>query len=37
MALITTDQLLILIGYAGAIVGVYVTMNMRIKALENRS
>lgn len=34
MAQLTTDQILILIGYAGAIVGVYVAMNMRISALE---
>lgn len=34
MATITTDQLLILLGYAGAIIGIYVAMNVRIKALE---
>lgn len=34
MASFSTDQLLVLLGYAGAIIGVYVTMNMRIKALE---
>ena len=34
MATLSTDQLLVLLGYAGAIIGVYVTMNTRIKALE---
>lgn len=34
MSTLSTDQLLILLGYAGAIVAMYVTMNMRIKALE---
>ena len=34
MTTITTDQLLILLGYAGAIITVYVAMNVRIKALE---
>ena len=34
MEKITTDQLLILIGYAGALVGIYVAMNIRIKSLE---
>lgn len=34
MANITTDQLIVLLGYAGAIITIYVAMNVRIKALE---
>lgn len=31
---ITTDQLLVLVGFAGGLVGVYVAMNIKIKSLE---
>lgn len=34
MASLTTDQILVLLGYAGAIITVYVTMNTRIRSLE---
>jgi len=34
MELFTTDQLLVLVGYSGALVGIYLHMNLRIKSLE---
>ena len=34
MKMFTTDQLLVLLGYAGAMIAIYVSMTMRIKALE---